>query len=275
MPVIERLLGNIHQSLRFLAHLANPNGNRRIAVKSVVNNPVVETDNIAFAQRPVRRNAVNDLIVDRCTQATRINAACDVITLERRNRFLFKVSSSAMASKSKVVTPGATRSFSSCRTSATMTFARLMISISRADLSEITARDLPGLRSPAREFHRCCRPRRFLVSKPAPTVIIQQAAPFGRRKPSADARSSPRDRRRADKARRRNGRRSRLFSADRKSHGRARHSSRQVRRPASRSMMTFLRHLNRQNAIQFRSLFASESRPDSPPGESFAGNRRE
>src|ERR1043166_1892536 len=53
--------------------------------------------------------------------------------------FFFNVSSSAIASNSSVVIPGATVCFSSCSTSATITFARLIISISRDHLSEITS----------------------------------------------------------------------------------------------------------------------------------------
>ena len=83
---VERLFGDLHQPLRFLADLADADGDRRIAVESLVNHPVIEADNIALAQRPIGRDAMNDFFIHRRAQTTRIDPASNVIAFKRRNR---------------------------------------------------------------------------------------------------------------------------------------------------------------------------------------------
>ena len=135
---IKRLFRNFHQALGFVAHLPDANRHRRITIEAIVNHPIVEPDNITLTQRSMGRDSMNNLLVDRYAKTARENSSGYAVTLERRMAFLLSVNSSATESNSIVVTPGATVCFSSCKTSATIRFARLMMSISRGDLSEIT-----------------------------------------------------------------------------------------------------------------------------------------
>src|ERR1700754_1856712 len=79
----QRLFGNFHQPSSFLAYASDSDGIRRIAVKAVVNNTVIQPDDIAFAQRPIRRNPMDALFIHRRAQTTGIDPASNVISFER------------------------------------------------------------------------------------------------------------------------------------------------------------------------------------------------
>src|SRR5688572_17575683 len=66
--VVQGFSGHLHQSLCLIADLANANGDRRIAVKSVIDDAVIESHDIPLAKGPARRDAVDDLFVDRYTE---------------------------------------------------------------------------------------------------------------------------------------------------------------------------------------------------------------
>ena len=139
-------------------------------------------------------NPVHHLLVDRRAQRRRIPA----IALERRLRARRRAPAARpRASRSAVVTPGATTAASSASTSATSSFAARIRSISAGDLQTITAARLPtAAASPTAAVHRrrdrrpaagCRRP----AGTSAAPVELDQRLRLARDRPAAArARSS-------------------------------------------------------------------------------------
>ena len=104
--LVQRLLGHPQQRRRFLRHLADRQRDRAVAVVAVERRADVDRDDVALLQHPpARRDAVDDLFVDRRANRRRI----PVIALERRRRARRRaIRFSASSSSSAVLTPGAT-----------------------------------------------------------------------------------------------------------------------------------------------------------------------
>jgi hypothetical protein len=128
-------------------HPAHRDGHRRVAEEAVELHPHVDRDDVALDQRPLRRDAVHDLLVHRRAHGRRIA----VIALERRLGAPPRAPASASRVEVAVVAPGTTSARSSLQDAATSWLARRSFSISAGDRQTITALPLrPHTRPPPR-----------------------------------------------------------------------------------------------------------------------------
>src|SRR3990170_758114 len=77
---VKGALGDLHQAASLLAHPPDTNGQRSVTIKAVIEDPEVQSNDVAFAQRSVRRNSVNDLFVDRYAQAAGKDASGHLVS---------------------------------------------------------------------------------------------------------------------------------------------------------------------------------------------------
>src|SRR5260370_31499854 len=81
----------LHQPFRMIGNLADRSGSRRTAIKTLINDAEVESNDIAGLEAPSRlRNAVDDLLVNRHAEAVPVFDVSRLVTLERRARALLE-----------------------------------------------------------------------------------------------------------------------------------------------------------------------------------------
>src|SRR5690606_20205673 len=68
---VERIFGVLQQPRDFIRDLAHRIGPRGITMEAIDDRADINRDDVAFAQYPVARNAVDDLLVDRSADHTR------------------------------------------------------------------------------------------------------------------------------------------------------------------------------------------------------------